>query len=276
MSQKGVISVRKLAIFTLLAAILAFASPVGSISGTVKDSTGAVVPSVKLTLTSPATNAQFTVTTNPDGDFQFLQLPPATYSLVAEAQGFKKVNVSSVLVQVDQITHLDLTLEVGTLTESIQVEGVAPLLENDKSTLSSVVDSRNISNMPLNGRQALDLALITPGVLPTASGTQVLSFNVAGARSQSNTYLWDGASNMDTQVNANLNNFRIGDAVQEFSVQTSVASAEFGRGTGGTVSMVTKSGTNTLHGTAFEYLRNNDFDATDFFINKQGGTKTPL
>jgi len=270
---------KQITLFTALCILIAsqmFAASVGSVSGTVKDSTGAVVPSVKLTLTSTGTNAQVTTTTNPSGEFQFLQLAPTTYTLTAETQGFKKINVSSVLVQVDQITHLELTLEVGTVTDSVQVESAAPLLENDKSTLSSVVDSRNIGNMPLNGRQALDLALITPGVLPTASGTQVLSFNVAGARSQSNTYLWDGASNMDTQVNGNLNNFRIGDAIQEFSVQTSVASAEFGRGTGGTVSMVTKSGTNSVHGSVFEYLRNNDFDSTDFFINKQGGTKTPL
>ncbi|HLX41978.1 MAG TPA: carboxypeptidase-like regulatory domain-containing protein [Bryobacteraceae bacterium] len=260
----------------ILIAFQIFGAPVGSVSGTVKDSTGAVIPSVKLTLISTGTNATVNATTNPQGEFQFLNLPPSTYSLVAEAQGFKKTSVSSVLVQVDQITHLELVLEVGSLTESVQVEGVAPLLENDKSTLSSVVDSRNIANLPLNGRQALDLALITPGVLPTATGTQVFSFNVAGARSQSNMYLWDGVSNMDTQVNSNLNNFRVGDAIQEFSVQTSVYNAEFGRGTGGQVSQVTKSGTNALHGTLFEYLRNSDLDATDFFINKQGGTKTPL
>ena len=252
------------------------ASPVGSVAGSVKDASGALVAGVKVSLTNTSTNAKLETTTNPNGEFQFLQLAPATYSLVAEAQGFKKINVSSVLVEVDQITHLELTLEVGSLSESVQVEAVAPLLENDKSTLSSVVDSRNISALPLNGRQALDLALITPGVLPTAGGTQVLSFNVAGARSQSNIYLWDGVSNMDTQVNGNLNNFRIADAVQEFSVQTSVSTAEFGRGTGGQVSQVTKSGTNAFHGSLFEYLRNSDLDATDFFINKSGGTKTPL
>jgi hypothetical protein len=179
-------------------------------------------------------------------------------------------------VQVDQITHLELKVEVGSTTEAIQVEGAAPLLEPDKSTLSSVVDSNNVSSMPLNGRQALDLALITPGVVPTATGTQVLSFNVAGARSQSNVYMWDGVSNMDTQVNSNLNNFRIGEAVQEFSIQTSVSAAEFGRGSGGQVSVVTKSGTNQLHGSLFEYVRNSDFDATDFFVNKSKGTKTPL
>ncbi|MCU1261554.1 MAG: hypothetical protein JWO80_4439, partial [Bryobacterales bacterium] len=266
----------KAVLLSFLGALQMFGSPVGTVSGTVKDSSGAVVPSVTLTLTSTATNAAVTTKSNAQGEFQFLGLAPATYSLVAEAGGFKKVNVSSVLVQVDQNTHLDLTLEVGSASESIQVEDVAPLLENDKSTLSSVVDSRNIGNMPLNGRQALDLALITPGVLPTATGTQVLSFNVAGARSQSNVYLWDGASNMDTQVNSNLNNFRIGDAVQEFSVQTSVSTAEFGRGSGGQVSVITKSGTNMVHGTLFEYLRNSDLDATDFFVNKSRGTKTPL
>ena len=260
----------------LLCASWLLASPVGSVGGSVKDASGALVAGVKVSLTNTSTNAKLETTTNPNGEFQFVQLAPATYSLVAEAQGFKKISVSSVLVEVDQITHLELTLEVGSLSESVQVEAVAPLLENDKSTLSSVVDSRNISALPLNGRQALDLALITPGVLPTAGGTQVLSFNVAGARSQSNIYLWDGVSNMDTQVNGNLNNFRIADAVQEFSVQTSVSTAEFGRGTGGQVSQVTKSGTNSFHGSLFEYLRNSDLDATDFFINKSGGTKTPL
>ena len=252
------------------------ASPVGSIAGTVRDPSGALIPGVKLNLVSLETNAQLSTTTNAQGEFQFLQLAPETYSLVAEANGFKKITVASVLVQVDQTTHLELALEVGSLSESVQVEAVAPLLENDKSTLSSVVNTRNIASLPLNGRQAMDLALITPGVLPTAVGTQVFSFNVAGARSQSNLYLWDGVSNMDTQVNSNLNNFRIGDAVQEFSVQTSVYYAEFGRGSGGQVSIVTKSGTNEFHGGLFEYLRNSDFDATDFFINKSGGTKTPL
>jgi Carboxypeptidase regulatory-like domain len=266
---------RLLLVFAL-GALSLFGSPVGSVAGTVKDPSGAVVPAAQLTLTNTSTNLVFKTTTNAQGEFQFLGLAPATYSLVVEASGFKKINVASVLVQVDQSTDLELKVEVGNTSESVQVEGAAPLLETDKSTLSSVVDSANVSNMPLNGRQALDLALITPGVVPTATGTQVLSFNASGARSQSNVYLWDGASNMDTQVNSNLNNFRIGDAVQEFSVQTSVATAEFGRGSGGQVSVVTKSGTNQFHGSLFEYVRNNDFDATDFFINKVGGTKTPL
>jgi hypothetical protein len=269
---------KKLVLFILLAVFTLYVSgqAVGSISGTAKDSSGAVVPSVKLALTSQATGIQVTTTTNPQGEFQFLHVPPTTYSLTAEASGFKKVSVSSVLVQVDQITHLELILEVGTVNESVQVEGAAPLLENDKSTLSSVVENKEIINMPLNTRQVLDLALITPGVNPTAAGTQVFSFNVAGARSQSNVFMWDGVSNMDTQVNGSLNNFRITDAVQEFSVQTSVSSAEFGRGSGGEVDVATKSGTNRFHGVAFEYLRNSDLDSTDFFLNRSGAPKSPL
>src|SRR5262249_24499536 len=140
-------------------------------------------------------------------------------------------------------------------------EGVAPLLESDKSTLSSVVDTRTIANMPLNARQFLDLALITPGALPAATGTQGGGFNVSGSRSQSNIFLLDGVSNVDTQVNSALGNFRITDGVQEFSVQTSVATAEFGRGSGGQVSIVTKSGENRFHVSAFEYLRNSNMDA---------------
>jgi hypothetical protein len=275
--MKGyVFAAARVAVLGWAAAAASWASPVGSIAGTVKDASGGVIAHAKLILTNTSTNAQMTTESNPQGEFQFLQLGPATYSLVAEMQGFKKTAVPSVLVQVDQITHLELMLEVGSVAESVQVEAAAPLLESDKTTLSSVVDSRAIMNLPLNGRQSLDLALITPGVVPTAAGTQVLSFNVAGARSQSNIYLLDGVSNMDTQVNSNLNNFRISDAVQEFAVQTSVSTAEFGRGTGGQVSVVTKSGSNALHGSLFEYLRNSDFDAADFFTNKAKSTKNPL
>jgi hypothetical protein len=252
-----------------------FAASVGSIVGSVKDATGAFMPGVRVTLVNTATNAKQEATTDANGEFQFLQLPPATYSITVEAKGFKKA-ISSALVQVDQITHAEFNMEVGDVTQSVQVEAAAPLLETDKSTLSSVVDSRTISNMPLNARQYLDLALITPGALPAATGTQGGGFNVSGARSQSNIFLLDGISNVDTQVNSALGNFRITDAVQEFSVQTSVATAEFGRGTGGQVSIVTKSGANAFHGSAFEYFRNSNMDAADFFTNKLKGKKNPL
>jgi hypothetical protein len=262
-------------VLLLLCAGGLFASPTGSITGFVKDATGAVVPGAKITLTNTATNTQITAASDTNGEFQFPQLAPSTYSLQIEAKGFKRTIISTV-VQVDQITHADVNLEVGDVSQVVEVASVAPLLESDKSTLSSVVDTRTIESMPLNARQYLDLALITPGALPSATGTQGGGFNVAGARSQSNIFLLDGVSIIDTQVNSALGNFRITDAVQEFAVQTSVATAEFGRGTGGQVSIVTKSGTNKLHGSAFEYFRNSNMDAADFFTNRAGKPKNPL
>src|SRR5713101_2263129 len=254
-----------------------FASPTGSIVGTVKDQSGAPVSGAELTLTNLATNSKTEAVSDSNGDFQFLQLAPAEYSLVVQFAGFKKVTEHHILVQVDQITHLNVALQVGSVLEVVEVaSGAVPLLETDRSTMSNVVTSEVISNMPLNARQYLDLALVTPGTVPSAAGTQGGGFNVAGARSQSNVFLLDGVSNIDTQVNSALGNFRITDAIQEYSVQTSVATAEFGRGTGGQVNIVTKSGTNQFHGSAFEYLRNDVLDAADFFTNKNHGTKNPL
>jgi hypothetical protein len=253
------------------------ASPTGSIAGFVKDQSGAVVSGAKLTLINMSTNAKDEATSDANGAFQFLQLAPAVYSLHVEATGFKKEVLTDIVVLVDQITHVEASLQIGSVAETIEVTGEAtPLLEADRSTLSNVIESEVVSNIPLNGRQYLDLALLTPGVLPSSAGTQGGGFNVSGARSQSNIFLLDGVSNMDTQINSALGNFRITDAVQEFAVQTSVPTAEFGRGTGGQVNIVTKSGTNQFHGTAFEYLRNSVLDAADFFTNKNGGTKNPL
>src|SRR6266478_3878091 len=263
--------------FLIMFAPTVSASPTGSIVGFVRDQSGAMISGAKLTLINVSTNAKEEAVSDSNGGFQFLQLAPAVYSLHVEAPGFKKEVVNDVLVQVDQITHLDATLQIGSLAETLEVLGEAtPLLESDRSTLSNVIDSQVITNMPLNARQYLDLALLTPGVLPSSAGTQGGGFNVSGARSQSNIFLLDGVSNIDTQINSALGNFRITDAVQEFAVQTSVATAEFGRGTGGQVSIVTKSGTNQFHGTAFEYLRNSVLDAADFFTNKNGGKKNPL
>ena len=262
-------------VFVLFCGAWAVASPTGSVVGVVKDPTGALIPGVKITATNRATGAQLSGTSNEIGRFEFPQLAPASYSLVAEYAGFKRTIVTAV-VEVDQITHLDLVLQVGDVVQEVEVAEVSPILETDKSTMSSVVESRTISQLPLNARQYLDLALTAPGVLPSAAGVQGGGFNVSGARSQSNVFLLDGVSNVDTQVNSALGNFRITDAVQEFAVQTSVATAEFGRGTGGQVSIVTKSGTNEFHGSVFEFLRNDALDAADFFTNRSGGTKAPL
>src|SRR5437016_4990783 len=208
--------------FGLMFAPTVWASPTASIAGSVKDPSGAVISSAKLTLVNIATNAKVDTASDSNGAFQFLQLTPAVYSLNVEADGFKKLVMEGIVEEVDQITHVEATLQVGSVSQTVEVSGGAiPLLENDRSTLSNVVESEVISNMPLNARQYLDLALLTPGVLPSAAGTQGGGFNVAGARSQSNVFLLDGVSNIDTQINSALGNFRITDAVQEFAVQTS-------------------------------------------------------
>jgi len=271
---------KKLSLISIaLASLLlsaALASPTGSITGVIKDPSGAAIAGVHILLVQAGTNTHLTTTSDANGNYQFPQLPPANYTLSAEAKGFKKANVGTVVVKVDQTTRVDLTLEVGNVAETIEVAAATPILETDRNTISNNIDSRTIANMPLNARQFLDLALLTPGVLPAATGTQGGGFNVAGARSQSNIFLVDGVSNQDTQINSPLNNFRITDAVQEFTVQTSVAQAEFGRGTGGQVNVVTKSGTNQFHGSAFHFLRNTVFDAADFFTNKLGAKKNDL
>jgi hypothetical protein len=268
--------VPQLAVLILLGLTPLVASPTGSVAGLIRDLSGAPVPGVHVILLNGKTNAQRLAVSDSSGVFQFLQIEPASWSLTAEAQGFKRTIVQQTLVQVDQVTRVEIVLELGERSEIVEVRAVAPLLESDKPTLSSVVDNRVIAGVPLNARQFLDLALLTPGVVPAAPGTQGNGFNTAGSRSQSNVYLLDGISNQDTQTNEALNLFRITDAVQEFAVQTSVPPPEYGRGSGGQVNIVTKSGSNQFHGSLFEYLRNTELDAADFFTNKLRGPKNVL
>ena len=261
---------------TVLALGLGAGSPTGGISGVIRDPSGAPFPGVRVTVVSATTRAQRTTASDANGVFQFVQLEPADWSISAEAAGFKRAAIELVIVQVDQVTRLDVVMQLGATSEVVNVTAVDRLFERATSTLSTVVDRRTIAGLPLNARQFLDLALLTPGAVPAGPGTQGSGFNVAGARSQSNVYLLDGISNLDTQQNAPLNSFRITDAVQEFAVHTSVPLPEFGRGTGGQVNIVTKAGSNEVHGSAFEYVRNTVLDAADFFTNKLGGQKNAL
>lgn len=262
-------------IFAMLLCISrsALADPVGIGAGVVRDTTGAVIAGATVTLTRTSTNAVITRTTDATGSFRFVELPPDTYTMTVQYTGFKRVTLSNVVIQVDQSTQLDVSLSAGDVTDVVNVDEVPQLIDTQQSTLSNVVDTKTIASMPLNSRNFLDLALLTPGATPSAGGSQVTGFNVAGARTQSNDYLIDGISNMDTQVNGGLTSFRINDAVQEFSVQTSVPTAEFGRGQGAQINAVIKSGTNQFHGSAFEYFRNTVLDATDYF-SKHTATAT--
>jgi hypothetical protein len=260
----------------LLLGGVAFASSGSRVTGLVRDPSGAIVANARVTLVSATKAVERSAWTHHTGAFDFPNLGPGAWELTVEAAGFKRFHISSVLTMVDQTTRADVTLQVGDVTETIEVRSVMPLIERDSATASMVIDRRAIPSLPLNGRQYLDLAALAPGTLPAAPGTQGNGFNVSGIRSQSNVYLLDGVSNVDTQNNQPLNLFRIADAVDEFSVQTSVSSSEFGRGAGAQVNVVTRSGGNQLRGAAFEYLRNTAITAADFFTNKLAGPKNAL
>ncbi len=264
-------------LFLFLAAINLQAAPVGSVKGYVKDKTDAVVPGAALALTSEQTHTTLHGKSDETGYFQFLQLPPGRYELAVEAPGFRKTTIHDITVLVDQIVSLDIALDVGTLAETVEVRGgVVSTIEPEKASTGVNFDLRLVQTLPFGTRRFLDLAAAAPGVVLNAPGTQAGGFSAAGQRAQSNNWLLDGIQNVDTQVNGPLNAFRIADAVQEFSVTTTVASAEFGRGSGAQVNVVTKSGTNNYHGTAFYLNRNDALEARDFFTNKLGGAKNIL
>jgi len=166
----------------LFISTLALADAVGRGAGVVRDGSGAVVSGAKVTLTRTSTNAVLTRTTDGSGAFQFLELPPDTYTLSVEAPGFKRTTLSRVVIQVDQASTLDVVLQLGQVSEVLNVDAAPPLIDTQQNTLSNVVDSQAITTMPLNSRNFLDLALLTPGATPSAGGSQVTGFNVAGAR----------------------------------------------------------------------------------------------
>jgi len=222
------------------------------------------------------TDAGRTTTTNTQGFYEFLTLKPSTYELMVEAKGFQKAVKRQINVVVGLESHLDVSLVPGSVTVEVEVKGEVPLVQPEKTNVSYSIEQAQIQNLPLQGRQFLDLALLTPGITPQAPGTQAGGINVAGMRSQSNNFTLDGVSINDPQVNGPLNNFRIADAVQEFNVNTSIATTDLGRSAGAQVAVVTKSGSNTYHGSAFYYGRNEALDANDWFLNLAGKPKNVL
>ena len=205
-----------------------------------------------------------------EGGFLIALLQPGLWKVEVAAPGFDSALLPEVAVDVDHTAQLRVTLQVAGSHTSVAV------LSGTASAAGDIVSRKDIENLPLNGRQYLDLAQLAPGIVPAPAGTQGLGFNFAGSRSQSNVYLLDGVSNQDTQNNGALNGFRLGEAVEEFDVQTSPPLPEFGRGSGAQINVATRSGTNEFHGSLFEYVRNTQLSANDFFTNKLGGARSPL
>lgn len=264
------------AISVSLASTALFAAPVGSVKGYIKDSSGSVVPAANITLKNTATGLVRLTTSSPDGAYQFLQVEPATYVMTAEAAGFRTAEARDIQVLVDQIVTFDISLQVGQVTETVEVQSLAALIEPDKVSTGANIDPKYVTGLPTANRRFNDLAVLTPGVTFSAAGTQAGGFAAAGSRAQSTNWQIDGITAMDPQVAGPTQSYRIAEAVQEFSILTTGYSAEFGRQSGAQVNVVTKSGTNQFHGSAFEFLRNDALQAKDFFTNKLNGIKNKL
>ncbi|WP_321472008.1 carboxypeptidase regulatory-like domain-containing protein [uncultured Paludibaculum sp.] len=252
----------------------------GSILGTVTDISGAAVPAASIHVINTGTNADFTTSTNEVGQFTAPSLPVGAYTVTAEKQGFKKGVRSGITLQVDQRAEVDIHLEVGQTSESIEVVGEAALVDTSSATVGKVVENRRIADLPLNGRNALALVMLTPGVKsqagPTNSGfvdrgTALSAISINGGPSSMNSFIVDGGNNNSAFL-ADINVNPTVDAVQEFKVQSNVMSAEFGFTAGGVVNIVTKSGTNDPHGSLYYFARNDAFDARNAFA----ATKSPF
>lgn len=259
-----------LALVVLLASLPAAAQQGrGTISGTITDASGASVPAANVRIVNTATNAATAVVSNDEGYFTAPALPVGIYSVTAEKTGFKRLAQSNITLQVDGRISLNLVMEVGATAESIEVTAEAPLVDVGSATVGKVVENRRIAELPLNGRNALALVMLTPGVKsqagPTNSGfvdrgTALSAISINGGPSSLNSFILDGGNNNSAYL-ADVNVNPTVDAVEEFKVQSNTMSAEFGFTAGGVVNIVTRSGTNQFHGSGTYFVRNDAFDA---------------
>ena len=247
----------------------------GRIIGTVSDPTGALIPGASITVTNVETQVTYQTMTNEQGDYQAPLLPIGAYTVTADMPGFQKAVTKPEKLEINQSLRVDIRMVVGARTEEIVVEEGIAHVETISATRGGSITSNQIASLPLNGRNTLDLALLAPGVIPSTVGGTTGTFSVNGGRQDSVTYLLDGGVNNNLLSNGFVLNPNP-DMVEEFRILTSTYSAEYGRNAGGIVSVVTKSGTNTFHGTAYDYVRNDALNANAFFNNASGLPKDIL
>jgi hypothetical protein len=246
-----------------------------TVLGTVKDSTGAVIPGVTVTLRNVATGITVTAVTDNEGNYQFLNVRVGTYTVRSELQGFSVAEAKDVSVVVNARQRVDLTMAVGNVGETVEVQGAAKLLETDSSDRGTIIAKEQVVNLPLNGRNYADLALLSPGVRRSAiSDSRDASFNVNGLRSALNSFMLDGVDNNSYGTsNQGFSNQVVQvspDAVEQFKVQTSNFSAEYGRTGGAVINASLRSGTNNFSGAGWEFNRNTALNAVGFFKPSTG------
>src|SRR3989441_13014752 len=264
---------RTLLFFSCLSALWAQA-PTGQITGAVTDPSGAVIAGATVTLTNPATKMQRETATNIDGLFNLPALPPGVYNLQVDARGFPKQVRENIELQVGQVAKIDFSVQIGNVAETIQVTGGAPILQSETAELGTVIENKRIVDLPLNGRNYLQLASLAPVATtngPASSQGQqrmggarnTFALNVAGQRAHYNHYTLDGIENTDPNFNSYLMLPSI-DALQEFKVESGIFQAEYGRAIA-QINVSTKSGGNAIHASVYEFLRNSELDAKNFF-----------
>ena len=260
---------------TLLFIMLLLSSPYaagqqvqGSITGTVTDQSGAVVPGVRITAMEVDKGLSRSAVTGEAGSYIIPLLPPGHYRLTAEKAGFETVVQGPINLLVDAHPRVDFPIKVGSQTTTVTVESAAPLLDTQTATVGTTVEQAKISELPYNGRSFIQTLLFTPGVVPGVQGSELSdrggSINVNGMRESANSFLLDGMSDTSIAVGT----FSVPpplDSIQEFKMETGVYDAKFGTTGGAQINMVTKAGTNRLHGSLYEYLRNDDLDARNYF-----------
>lgn len=264
--------------FTIHRAASAQAVANAQIHGIVQDSTGAAVTGAQIKAKQISTGYAQTVVSDSSGNYVLLNLPVGPYTIDVSAPGFKAFTRSGVVLQVGDNVLINVALTVGNISESVIVAGQAAAVQTEDTAISQVIDQQRIVDLPLNGRQATDLILLSGGAAhpPNAQGRDVTSHDyvnstavsVSGGQINGNNYLLDGADNNDSHSNINLP-FPFPDALQEFSVETNGISARYGLHPGSVVNVVTKSGTNSFHGSLFEFVRNGAFNANNFPATKQ-------
>ncbi len=261
----------------------------GELIGTITDASAGAVSNAKITASNAATGiSRETTAAESTGDYIITLLPPGTYTVTVEAAGFRKAVQNEVTLQINQRLRLDIALQVGQVSETVEVSAAPPLLESQSSSVGSVINQQFVSELPLNGRNFVQLAILTPGVNGTGysvggtiqsgarpddrrPGTEIFS---NGNREGSNNFLYDGVDNNERLIQLIVLRPAI-ESIREFKVQTNMYSADVGRNSGAVVDVVTKSGTNQIHGSAFEFLRNSGMDARNYF-NARGTPFPPF
>ena len=296
MGYMGPIDLRRRSVFALLLLLsagssvrpcLAQAVAVAEVAGVVSDSSGAAIPGAAVKITETDRQTSRTAVTDPDGRYVLPNLPVGPYQLEVNANGFKSYNQSGIVLQVGNHVQVNVVMQVGAMTEHVEVNAAASMVETRENTVAQVIDQQRIMELPLNGRQPTQLILLSGAALTAPGGGMVGSKNyfssttisVAGGQANGVNYMLDGGDHNDSMTNVNMP-IPFPDALQEFSVQTSSLPARFGLHPGAVVNALTKSGTNNWHGDLFEFLRNGDMNARNTFAtvhdslkrNQFGGT----